>query len=182
MEMNMDYFESLAARNAEFAAEAFQPELKMLPHKRSVIIGCVDPRVDPVEIFKLEQGEAAVIRNVGGRVNSEIIETIDILGTVAKAAGKEVGEGWNLVVLHHTDCGIKGCYRHAPDLLAKYMEVATDQLEALAIMDPYKAVEIDVKALRESSDVPSGFTIAGLVYDVSTGKVETVVAPVRLRS
>jgi carbonic anhydrase len=177
----MDYFESLASRNAEFAEESFRPELKMLPHKRAVIIGCVDPRVDPVEIFKLEQGEAAVIRNVGGRVNEEIVETIDILGAVAKAAGKEVGEGWNLVVLHHTDCGIKGCYNNAPDLLAKYMQVPTEELEELAVMDPYKAVEIDVRALREASEVPSGFTIAGLVYDVATGKVETVVPPARLR-
>ena len=177
----MTYFESLATRNAEFAAEKFQPELKMLPHKRAVIIGCVDPRVDPVEIFKLEQGEAAVIRNVGGRVNEEIVETIDILGTVAKVAGKEVGEGWNLVVLHHTDCGIKGCYKHAPDLIAKYMQVPTEKLEDLAVMDPYTAVEIDVNALKEASKVPSGFTVAGLVYDVATGKIETVVPPSRLR-
>jgi carbonic anhydrase len=177
----MTYIESLAARNAEFAAEKFQPELKMLPHGRAVIIGCVDPRVDPVEIFKLEQGEAAVIRNVGGRVNEEIVETIDILGTVAKVAGKEVGEGWNLVVLHHTDCGIKGCYKHAPDLLAKYMQVPTEKLEELEVMDPYKAVEIDVKALKDASKVPSGFTVSGLVYDVATGRFETVVPPTRLR-
>lgn len=177
----MDYVESLTSRNAEFAAEKFQPELKMLPHKRAVIIGCVDPRVDPVEIFKLEQGEAAVIRNVGGRVNEEIVETIDILATVAKVAGKEVGEGWNLVVLHHTDCGIKGCYKNAPDLLAKYMQVPTGKLEELAVMDPYKAVEIDVRALKEATVVSSGFTVAGLVYDVATGKTETVVPPHRLR-
>lgn len=177
----MDYFESLASRNAEFAESSFLPELKMLPHKRAVILGCVDPRVDPVEIFKLEQGEAAVIRNVGGRVNAEVVETIDILGAVAKVAGKEVGEGWNLVVLHHTDCGIKGCYKHAPDLLAKYMQVSREGLDELAVMDPYKAVEIDVKALRESAEVPSGFTVTGLVYDVATGKVETVVPPTRLR-
>lgn len=177
----MSYFESLATRNASFAAEKFQPELKMLPRKRAVIIGCVDPRVDPVEIFKLEQGEAAVIRNVGGRVNEEIVETIDILAAVAKVAGKEVGEGWNLVVLHHTDCGIKGCYKHAPDLIAKYMQVPTEKLEDLAVMDPYKAVEIDVNALKKASKVPSGFTVAGLVYDVATGKIETVVPPSRLR-
>jgi carbonic anhydrase len=177
----MDYFESLASRNVEFAEQKFQPELKMLPHKRAIIIGCVDPRVDPVEIFNLEQGEAAVIRNVGGRINEEIVETIDILATVARVAGKEVGEGWNLVVLHHTDCGIKGCYKNAPDLLAKYMQVSTEKLEDLAVMDPYKAVEIDVEALREASVVSSGFTVAGLVYDVATGRVETVVAPRRLR-
>jgi carbonic anhydrase len=48
-------------------------------------------------------------------------------------------------------------------------------------MDPYTAVEIDVNALKEASKVPSGFTVAGLVYDVATGKIETVVPPSRLR-
>ena len=31
---------------------------------KPLIIGCVDPRVDPADIFGLKAGEAAVIRNV----------------------------------------------------------------------------------------------------------------------
>ncbi|WP_425343349.1 carbonic anhydrase [Pseudofrankia saprophytica] len=33
-----------------------------------MVVGCVDPRVDPTHVLGLEQGEAAVIRNVGGRI------------------------------------------------------------------------------------------------------------------
>ena len=46
-----------------------------------------------------------------------------ILRKVAQGAGKDMGEGWNLIVLHHTDCGIKIGYRQAPGLLAEHLGV-----------------------------------------------------------
>lgn len=177
----MDFLETLASRNAEFAKTGFNIDLKMLPSRRTMIIGCVDPRVDPMDILKLEPGETAIIRNVGGRVNPALLETMLILGTVSRAAGEAVGAGWSLVVLQHTDCGINGCYHHAPKLLSKYMGVADDKLDDLAITDPYKAVAIDVAALKANPNLPGAFTVTGLVYDVKTGLVDTVVPPTVLR-
>jgi carbonic anhydrase len=181
MEHTMNVTDSLIQRNAEFAREGFTSGLKMLPSRRTMIIGCVDPRVDPMDIFQLEPGEAAIIRNVGGRVNPALLETMAILGTVTRAAGEEVGTGWNLVVLHHTDCGIKGCYQHAPELLAKQMGVPLEGLDALAINDPYQAVALDVAALKANPRLPGGFTVTGLVYDVANGLVQTIVPPALLR-
>jgi carbonic anhydrase len=177
----MDFFETLAARNAEFVADGFNPDLKIIPSTKTMLVGCVDPRVDPMDVLKLEPDEAAIIRNVGGRVNPQFFQTMTLLGAVSKAAGNPVGDGWNLVLLQHTDCGIKGCYKHVPDLLAKYMGVADDALEPLHVLDPYKAVEVDIAALRANPNFPGGFTVAGIVYDVATGKIETVVPPARLR-
>ncbi|MDE1181096.1 carbonic anhydrase [Paraburkholderia sp.] len=177
----MDFLDTLLRRNAEFAETGFSPDLKILPSQRTMIIGCVDPRVDPMDVLKLEPGEAAVIRNVGGRVNPALLETMAILGTVSRAAGEAVGAGWNLVLLQHTDCGIAGCYHHAPALLAKHMGVADDTLDDLAITDPYRAVALDVASLKANPNLPGGFTVSGLVYDVKTGLVETVVPPARLR-
>ena len=62
----MDFLDTLLTRNARFAAADFSPELKMMPSTGTVVVGCVDPRVDPAEILALEPGEVAVIRNVGG--------------------------------------------------------------------------------------------------------------------
>jgi carbonic anhydrase len=177
----MDFLETLMERNAEYAQKGFNASLKMLPFKQTVIIGCVDPRVDPADLFDLEPGEAVVIRNVGGRLNAATLETMAILRTVAKAAGKDIGPGWNLIVLHHTDCGIIGCHKHAPDLLAKHLGVAMPQLEDMAIADPYAAVAQDVATLKANPNLPGGFMVSGLVYDVSTGKTEIVVAPSLLR-
>lgn len=173
----MEYVDTLLRRNTEFASHGYNPGLRMMPTSKSLIIGCVDPRVDPMQIFKLEPGEAAVYHNVGGRVNPALLETLALLRVVTKAAGGDKGSGANLIVLHHTDCGINHCYRHAPELLAKHMGVALEQLDSLAITDPHRAVALDVAALKANPHISAGRTLSGLVYDVATGKVETVVPP-----
>lgn len=177
----MDFLETLAARNAEFAEHGFKPELKIMPSERTMIVGCVDPRVDPMDVLQLKPGEAVVVRNVGGRVTPALIETMAILRTVAQAAGKDMGAGWNLIILQHTDCGIKGCYHHAPELLAPYMGVPLVELDELAITDPHAAVGIDIARLRAASGLSGGFRVTGLVYDIATGKIDTVIPPAVLR-
>src|SRR5437660_275319 len=115
----MTVIETLTARNETFAQTKFSPGLRMMPSLKTTIIGCVDPRVDPFEIFGLAPGEAAVIRNVGGRIFPSTLQTMAMLRMVAKAQGAEMGTGWNLIVLHHTDCGIN-CLAHSPEMLAKH--------------------------------------------------------------
>ncbi|WP_419710248.1 carbonic anhydrase [Pseudomonas sp. NFX224] len=178
----MDFLQTLAQRNAAFADSDFSADLKIIPSRKTMIIGCVDPRVDPMDVLQLQPGEAAVIRNVGGRVNPALLETMAILRTVSRVGGSEVGEGWNLILLHHTDCGITGCLHHAPELLAKHMGVTPQELAALEIDDPYKAVAVDVAALKANPNLPGGFTVSGLVYDVATGRIDTVVPAGPLRS
>ena len=178
----MDFLQTLAQRNAAFAENGFDADLKIIPSRKTMIIGCVDPRVDPMDVLKLAPGEAAVIRNVGGRVNPALLETMAILRTVSRVGGSEVGEGWNLILLQHTDCGITGCLHHAPELLAKHMGVEPHELAALAVDDPYTAVAVDVAALKANPNLPGGFTVTGLVYDVASGRIETVVPAGLLRS
>lgn len=56
-------------------------------------------------------------------------------------------------------------------------EYALEQLDTLAITDPHKSVALDVAALKANPHICGGYTVSGLVYDVATGKVETVVSP-----
>jgi carbonic anhydrase len=177
----MDINKAITERNARFAETEFVSELKMLPSTGTIVVGCVDPRVDPVFVLGLQQGEVAVIRNVGGRVNKPLMETLAVLRVVAKAAGREGGVG-NLILLHHTDCGIIGCYHHAPDLLARQLGVETAALEDMAITDPYKSVLCDIASLKANQQLPDNVVVSGLVYDVKTGRMETVVPPAPLRS
>lgn len=177
----MNFIETLTERNQTFAQDTFNVDLKMMPSMKTVIIGCVDPRVDPADIFDLKPGEAAVIRNVGGRINAPTLQTMAIVRSVAQAAGKDVGPGWNLIVLHHTDCGIGPCLHVAPQLLAKNLGVTVEGLDDLAITDPYAAVAIDVAALKANPQLPAEMMVTGMVYDVVTGRVETVVPTTMLR-
>jgi len=61
----------LVQRNAEFAANRFRADLTINPSGNMMVIGCVDPRVDPGHVLGLSDGEAAIIRNVGGRITPQ---------------------------------------------------------------------------------------------------------------
>lgn len=172
--------DGLNKRNEEFAKNRFVEGLKMMPSAKTMIIGCVDPRVDPAEIFDLKVGEAAVIRNVGGRVFPSTLQTMGMLGMVAKAQGGEVGTGWNLIVLHHTDCGIN-CLVQDPKMLAKHFDVPPAELDSLAVADPYAAVKVDVAALKANPQLAAGLVVTGIVYDVQTGRTTTVVPAAHIR-
>ena len=176
----MTVIETLARRNEAFASNRFSADLKIIPSMKTMIVGCVDPRVDPADIFGLAPGEAVVIRNVGGRITPATLQTMAMLRIVAKASGGDIGLGWNLIVLHHTDCGITRLVR-SPELLAKHFGVTQADLDGLAIADPHKAVAIDVAALKGNPLLPGGFLVTGLVYDVTTGRIEVVVPPGLLR-
>jgi carbonic anhydrase len=177
----MNLIDSLIERNAGFATGGFDESLKIVPSQKLIVLGCVDPRVDPADVFGLVQGEAAVIRNVGGRVDPGTLETMALLRAVVQDRGGDIGAGWTFVVLHHTDCGIINCNHHAPGLLAKHLGVAPTALATLAIDDPYEAVAIDVAALKANPNLPGGIVVTGLVYDVATGMVHTVVPSAPLR-
>ncbi len=178
----MDFLETIVERNGHFVENGFSASLKIIPTTKTIIVGCLDPRVDPMDVLGLEPDEAAIIRNIGGRINPAVMETLTLLPAVAKAVGQAMGPGWNLVILHHTDCGIIGCYKHAPDQLAKHLGVTRSQLECMEITDPDKAVAMDVAAWRAKLEIPGEFMISGIVYDVASGRIRIVVPPTRLRA
>ncbi len=176
----MTTLDTLIERNQDFAAHHFLKDLSMMPRLRTMIIGCVDPRVDPAHVLGLGLGEAIVIRNVGGRVTPATLETLGMLGGIAQREGGPP-TGFHLVVLHHTQCGIAHLEGH-PDLLASYFGIGKESLLAKAITDPRAAVAVDVAALKAIPALPANWLVSGLVYDVATGQVEVVVPPAPLAS
>jgi carbonic anhydrase len=176
----MTVLEDLITRNVEFAVHRFPPDLRLNPSRKTMLIGCVDPRVDPGIVLGIQLGEAALIRNVGGRITPATLKTLAMLGAVGKANGGGPGPGWNLIVLHHTDCGMTDLAAF-PELLAEYFEIDAEELDGKGVSDPFASVAIDVDVLKRTSFLPGGFLVSGLVYDVATGRVDTVVAPSLLR-
>ncbi|MDX6642024.1 MAG: carbonic anhydrase, partial [Solirubrobacteraceae bacterium] len=85
---------------------------------------------------------------------------------------------WNLVILHHTDCGMTDLAPF-PELLAEYFEVPLLELETKSVSDPVGSLRVDVDVLLQAIHGTT-FLISGLVYDVDTGLVETVVPPTPL--
>jgi carbonic anhydrase len=139
------------------------------PSLRTIVIACADHRADPAHVLGLEPGEAVVLRNPGGRVTDDVMRSLLVLSTVAAIEG--LGSGFDIVVVHHTDCGLSRL--SSPDhaqLIADYVGVTTEEVADLALADPLTAVRRDVNRLR--SVVPSpDTTITGLLHDLESGTV-----------
>ena len=61
-------------------------------------VSCFDVRVQPTAFFGLKPGDANVLNNAGGRVDSDAIRSLIVLDSIA-------GVG-TVIVVHHTDCGL----------------------------------------------------------------------------
>jgi carbonic anhydrase len=178
---NLDH---LLQRNKEFAARqsaagTLMPSLpRALPNVKAIVIGCADMRVDPADILGIKPGEAVVMRNIGGRITPGLLEELGLLGRIGEVAGEIPGGGgeFHIIVLQHTDCGITRLVGD-PAKLAHYFQIQEGELKTKAVSDPRAAVAFDVAALRAIPALPGAWLISGLVYDVATGLVETVVPP-----
>jgi carbonic anhydrase len=171
----MDVLETLAARNDEFARTGFVPGLALLPQLRTMILGCVDPRVDPAHILGVALGEAAVIRNIGGRITPHVIAEIALLAHLTETLVGFVPPT-DVIVMQHTDCGITRL-QEPPEMLADFFGVEAVALNDKHVEDPWIAVERDVALLRGSPKIPDAFRITGVVFDVGTGHIEIVDRP-----
>jgi len=134
--------------------------------------------VDPAHVLGLQNGEAAIVRNVGGRITPATLRTMALLAKVgqANAATHRPGD-WNLIILDHIDCGMTDLAAF-PDLLAEYFEITLQDLEAKSVSDPIGSVrvdvDVDVDVIKQNIHA-SAYFVTGLVYDIDTGLVHTVV-------
>ena len=185
----MSHLDTMLERNQDFAAQqaaggTLMPSLPdAMPNIKALIIGCADPRVDPEAILGAAPGEAVVLRNIGGRVTPVLLQELGMLGRIGQIAGAAPGGGgeFHLIVLQHTDCGITRLGDETA-LLTSYFQVEVSALPAKAVLDPRAAVAADVAMLHATPGLPAGWLVSGLVYDVATGLVETVVPAAPIRS
>jgi carbonic anhydrase len=95
----MNNLDLVLKRNRDFAAEqsasgTLMPSLpRSLPNVKAVIIGCADMRADPAHVLEIKPGEAVVMRNIGGRVTTGLLEQLGLLGRIGQVAGEIPGGG-----------------------------------------------------------------------------------------
>lgn len=173
----MTLFDPLLSRNIDFAATSAHVGLTPTPRHQVFLVSCIDSRVDPALLLKLEIGDALVLRNAGGRVTDEVIQEIAFIGAVTDMmAGEDTPATFEVAVLHHTGCGTgffaDDGFRNA---FASKTGADGDQLLASAVIHPEETVRADVELLRGSDLLPAHVVVSGHVYDVDTGIVETIV-------
>jgi len=175
----MSNFDELLRNNARFAATGAKdrvPAIPFLPNKQVYILTCIDPRVDPAQLFGLELGDAIVARTVGGRVTPAVLQ--DLAWICYLHEQKTPDADWfEFAVMHHTDCG-SGFFAD-DDLRHGFAARGFDdaELAALAVLDPAVTVPDDVEKVLAAPAVTAGLRVSGFAYDVKTGLVTTVVPP-----
>ena len=175
----MSNFDELLRNNARFAATAAKervPAIPFLPNKQVYVLTCIDPRVDPAQVFGLELGDAIVARTVGGRVTPAVIQDLAWISYLHQVKTPDA-DWFELAIMHHTDCG-SGFF--ADDALRHgFAERGFDdaELAKLAVLDPAATVPVDVEKVLEATAVSARIKVSGFSYDVKTGLVTTVVPP-----
>ena len=136
----------------------------MPPGRRVAVLTCMDARLDPARFLGLEEGDAHVIRNAGGRASDDAIRSLAIseqlLGT------NEV------VVIHHTDCGML-TFSNA-DLrkkLKQELNADAEHVDFLPFKDLEQSVRDDVATIKNSPFIPKNIEVSGFIYDVRSGRL-----------
>jgi len=150
--------------NAAYASSFNKGNLPMPPGRRVAVLTCMDARLDPARFLGLEEGDAHVIRNAGGRASDDAIRSITIseqlLGT------NEV------VVIHHTDCGML-TFSNA-DLrkkLKQELNADAEHVDFLPFKDLEQSVRDDVATIKNSPFIPKNIEVSGFIYDVRSGRL-----------
>ena len=170
----------LYARNAAFAEDFDLGHLPIRPNLSTLILTCVDARVDPAHYAGIGVGDAFVLRNAGARVTDAVALEVSMLWMLmAMASGAT--PSLELVIIEHTACGMA---RFAdPEVAAKVTDrfgTAT-VVDTYAIADPAESIRSDIERLRANEMVPSELAVSGHVYDIATGRLSTVVETAPLR-
>lgn len=163
----MSRFDEFLEANAAFAQTFDQGDLPMPPARKVAVVACMDARLHPEKVLGLAIGDAHVIRNAGGRAEDALRSLViseRLLGTT------------EIVVLHHTDCGMLTFTNE--QLAAKIkadLGADVSGQDFLPFPDLEQSVRDDVSLLRSSPLIPGDIPISGAIYDVTTGKLHEVV-------
>ena len=156
--------------NAKYAAGFTKGDLPMPPGRKVVVLTCMDARIDPAKALGLEEGDAHVIRNAGG-LAAEAIRSL--------AISQELLGTREIVVIHHTDCGMLTFTddvireRLGASLGAEAGAVAAG-MDFLPFSDLEQSVRADVATITASPLIRPDTSVSGFVYDVTTGRLNPV--------
>jgi len=150
--------------NEDYARTFQKGHLPMPPARHVAVLTCMDARIDPARLLGLEEGDAHVIRNAGGRASEDAIRSLviseQLLGTNT------------VVVIHHTDCGMLTFSND--DLRTKVkqeLQADADHIDFLPFKDLEQSVNDDVAKLKASPLIPKNVDISGFIYDVKSGRL-----------
>ena len=162
----MSTIDQLIQANEAYAATFDRGDLPLPPARRLAIVTCMDARILPSRALGLEEGDAHVIRNAGGRARDALRSLIisqRLLGT------REVA------LIHHTDCGmLTFSNRDLREKVREDLGQDTGEFDFLPFQDLDESVREDIEFLQATQLLDPETSIRGFVYDVRTGSLREV--------
>lgn len=162
----MAILDELRAANATYADGFTKGDLPMPPGRKFAVVACMDARLDPAKALGLQEGDAHVIRNAGGRA----VDAIRSLVISQRLLGTE-----EVIVIHHTDCGMLTFDNDTlRGIVRERLGADASDIDFLPFSDVEQSVREDVALIRSSPFIPEEIPVTGFVYDVKTGKIQEV--------
>ncbi len=163
----MSALQDLLTANERYAASFSKGDLPVPPARKVAVLTCMDARLDPEKFLGLQEGDAHVIRNAGGRASGDAIRSLviscNLLGT------REI------LVIHHEDCGMtKHTNEQIREVLRRDLNADASGVDFMPFTDLDGSVREDVQTIRSSPLIADEVSVRGLVYDVKTGRLREV--------
>jgi carbonic anhydrase len=139
-----------------------------VPALHTVLVTCMDARIDPAALFGIQPGEVHVLRNAGGVVTDDVVRSVVI--SQRKLRTRDV------LVVAHTGCGMA---TFTDDELSDELAGETGTRPPWSprtFTDPAEEVARGVAALRRDPHLRPDGTVRGFVLDIGTLELTEVAA------
>lgn len=160
-------FADVLLANEMFALGFKHSELTGTARKGLAIVTCMDSRISPLAVVGMQAGDAKILRNAGARVTEDVLRTL-VLASYLLGVNR-------VLVMPHTDCRMATADEasiHAT--IQEQFGVDTTSLEFHTVSNQRDALTEDVARIRTYPLLQKGVSVAGAIYNVSTGKIEPV--------
>jgi len=160
-------FADVLAANEQFVHTFSAGELSGTAALGLAIITCMDSRISPLTLMGMKAGDAKILRNAGARVTDDVLRTL-VLATYLLGVKR-------VLVMPHTECRMTSPDDSSiHDTIADKHGVNTRSLEFRTTPDVRESLAYDVERIRAFPLLPENLEVGGAVYDVRTGRLETI--------
>jgi carbonic anhydrase len=163
--MSTDRLNRLLQANADFTATFDRGHLTAPPLEHLAVLTCMDCRIAVEDLFGLEVGDVAVIRNAGAVASEDAIRSLLVT--------RHVLDTDEIIVMAHTSCGLLRLDDAAlrERLTSEFGQPSGTTFGSFDDLDTHVREQVArIRAHPWLGDTP----VHGLVYDVATGEARPV--------
>ena len=160
-------FADVLGSNDEFVRGFRHSELTGTARKGLAIVTCMDSRISPLDVVGMQAGDAKILRNAGARVTEDVLRTLVLASYLLGVT--------RVLVMPHTDCRMAisdEASIHAT--IKNQFGVDTSSLEFRTSSNQRESLVEDVARIRSYPLLHKGVSVAGAIYNVSTGQLEPI--------